>query len=271
MQIIYARKATDKEVYDFRAFLYQKSLEEKETDLRSISENKDLLIKCYHDKENEYLDDDLSKRCLEQEAKYMKFNQLCLCGSKLKIINNSFWGCPNYLKGKREEHKNYMSWSDISFRSKVLDNYLVDIIRNNNLKGKLHAKSLLTFYLEQGLPDLKDKHTIKDSITSLDTFKRVGKIAKEFEERCVLMLQELYPSVLPQFPIKYKLVGEKDKFCFIDILCSNDTDVIIYECKTNEWNENSEQIKLYEELVSFIIKDKKINKKLSTKYLIQNG
>ena len=164
-----------------------------------------------------------------------------------------------------------MSWSKISFRSKVLDNYLVDIIRSNGFKGKLHAKALLNFYLENGMQDLLEKHTNKKSITQLELFKKVGKISNEYEKNCVSELKVIYPSVIHQFPIKYQLKGKKDKFCFIDILCSNDTDVVIHECKTSDGDQNPEQIELYEALISFIINEKKINKRLSTKYLIQNG
>lgn len=182
----------------------------------------------------------------------------CACGSGLKYLRNyGFYGCVNYaFKGY---HKNYKN-EDGTYRSphkrvpSQAKSYLSDIIKSLGLNGKLNAKSLHAFYTCSGLEDLKLKYSGEPYDKLINQYSEVKKIAKEFEEDCYQRVLPLYTNVLKEFGIKYKLQGEEERYCFLDLLCSNEKVLHIFECKTTKLDIDQNQNELYLSLINFMDK-----------------
>jgi len=272
IEIEYACKMSKKEVDDFHNFLKLKQQQKIETAMVEINKNKETLIKLYQEAETKLsLNLDISKdRYSRALTAYHK--KRCLCGSETRIFTNrfneNFNGCVNFSNDK-VEHRIYNFLPQDYFLD-VFKNWLPNIIRSANLKGKIHAKALLQFYLDNGLSDLQDKHISVSSYEVINRLTDINKSSKEFELRQVDFLRNEWPVVLYQFPIKYRLKEEKkDKYCFIDILCSNDEYVCIYECKTNRHDIYVGQTMLYKKCIEYINKNLNINKTIKIDYLTE--
>jgi len=269
----YARKMTKAEVDNFYSFIRQKQDEKIKLAQDTLEKYAGQLINEYH------LFAYNSGLEMDKYAAHIKIarncytNQLCECGLKLKLFTNryngqQFLGCPDYLdETKRHKAWNYEPGEDYK---DIFKNWLGVIISNLGLKGKLHTKYLLLFYEENGLEDLQYKHIGISSKILIDRYTNINKSAKEFELRQVEFLRNQWPNVIYQFPVKYKYTGDKERCCFIDILCSNDETICIYECKTSKYDINNDQMNLYIDVVKFINESLKINKLLTVDYITEN-
>jgi len=272
MHLEYAKKMSKEETDKFYSFLNSKHEEKINTAQSTIENNPDKLIKAYHDF---HFKSKLQMAKVKQEvdrANECFKKGLCECGNILKSFTNryngqTFMGCPDYL----DETKTHRAWNylkELDY-TPIFKNWLSTIINSLDLKGKIHTKFLLMFFEANGLEDLQLKYCGLDSKILINRFTTVKKTSSEFELRQVEILRNHWPVVLYQFPIKYKYNGEKEKSCFIDILCSNDDEIKIYECKTDMYNVNEDQMRLYVDCIKYINTHLKINKKLTVDYLIE--
>jgi hypothetical protein len=269
----YARKMTKQEVDSFYGFIRGKQDEKILAAQQALEKHAGALINEYHTFEYE------SNIQMEQYREFLKMahecfiNQQCQCGLKLKLFTNryngqQFWGCPDYLNESTTHRAwNYDPREDFSH---IYRDWLTNIIKKLNLRGILHTKYLLIFYEENGLKDLQFENTGKSSKELINRYTNINSNSKEFELRQVEFLRNQWPNVIYQFPVKYKYVGEKEKCCFIDILCSNDETICIYECKTSQYNIDNNQMNLYIDVIKYINNALKINKRLTIDYITEN-
>jgi len=251
MNIEYAKKLTDEERNLFFSRI-KSSYNINDTSEKVIQLNYDLLIKSYNKYESEMKSEFLSIELEYKKAFFAFQNDKCICGGSLVYIkSHQFYGCKDYKK--HVKHKNYKDLSEPYLRMpKYYDSYLSDIIKECDLKGKLNAKSLFEFYAGLGFDDLKFKYSGKPYSELINRYIEVNKNSKVFEKMSFERCEPLYTNVFREFGIKYKLIGEKEKYCFIDILCSNEKEVHIYECKTSEISIDFQQNNLYLNLIKFI-------------------
>ncbi len=272
-QLEYARKMTKKEVDDFYSFIKKKQDDKIEVAQKSLETHADELIREYHlFAKNIDIQYKGLKASVRKAREHFK-NRTCECGLKLKEFTNSyngqkFWGCPDY-RNESVVHKawNYEPGEDFK---PLFKNWLTTIITNVGLRGKLHTKYLMIFYEANNLPDLQLEYVGLDSKELIDRYTNINKGSKAFELRQVEFLRNQWPNVIYQFPVKYKYVGEKEACCFIDILCSNDDTICIYECKTSQYNIDNEQMTKYVDCIKYINDSLKINKKLTIDYITEN-
>lgn len=272
MNLEYARKATKKEVEDFYNFIRKKQDDKIELAQQCLEDYGFKLINEYH--EIAYrLDNKFQER--KKELAYAREcfrEQKCECGLKLKPFTNrqtgqQFLGCPDYMNGEIT-HRAWNHDPSDNFNG-IFDNWLGKIINTFGLKGRLHTKYLMKFYEENGLKDLQLEYTGKSSYDLIDRYTNINSKQKAFELRQVEFLRNQWPNVIYQFPVKYKYTGEKEKMCFIDILCSDDETICIYECKTNRYNIDTAQMNLYVDVIKYINSHLKINKILKIDYLTE--
>lgn len=274
MILEYAHKMTKKEVDDFYSFIRSKQEAKIKLAEQTLEEFGVKLINAYHE-----IAFELDQKYGEQK-KYIEFARECFrekkceCGLKLKIFINpnngrEFWGCPDY----RNENKIHRAWNYEPQNKTPIDifqTWLTKILYRLDLKDKLHTKYLLAFYEENNLPDLQFEYTGISSKELINRLTNINSSQKAFELRQVEFLRNQWPNVFYQFPVKYKYAHCPEKSCFIDILCSNDDTICIYECKTNKYNIDDKQMKLYVDVIKFINQSLKINKKLTIDYLTED-
>lgn len=274
MKIEYAKKMTDEEVKSFFNRINNKQVELQISSDFITSNYGSMLIDAYNKKEAEIKAQQTVNLAEYREDMFSFENDCCTCGGQLIWIPDyEFYGCNNY-HNKHLRHRNFLKQKQSSEYYRPLyrypditKKYLLEILQENNLRGKLNQKRLLQFYCQQGLQDLRWVYGNKSAFDIIDNFKNANEVAKKFEKECFERLSPKYEKSFFQFPIKYKLKGEKEKYCFIDILCSNSKEVVIYECKTNEWDIREEQDRLYLSLIKYMNKDKRI---IRLEHLIMN-
>lgn len=268
----YARKMTKQEVESFYSFIRKTQDDKILLAQKTLEEYGARLINAYHEFAYK-ADEELGKykKGIEYARKCFT-EQRCICGLKLKLFTNryngqQFLGCPDYLN-EEKKHKayNYEPGEDFAFFFK---NWLTNIIKYLDLRGKLHTKYLLAFYEENSLPDLQFEYIGLSSKELINRYTNINSKQKAFELRQVEFLRNQWPNVIYQFPVKYKYVGDKERSCFIDILCSDDETICIYECKTSRYNVDQKQMDLYIDVIKYINNTLKINKKLKIDYITE--
>lgn len=261
MNIEYARQATKEEVDNFFSYLKSKKDKKSMSCENVLSDNFDLLIRKYKEYESAiFAENEEIERIYKLELKSINDDK-CTCGSDLRYISShGFYGCVNYRsKGYHKNFKNKDGSLRVPYKRSPdkAKSYLSDIISELGLKQKLKAKALHQFYTNQGLDDLKLKYLGEPYDILINRYAEVKKTAKDFENYCYTRLLPLYTNVIKEFPIRYKLFGESDNICSIDILCSNEKEVDIYECKTTKSDINPDQNNLYLSLIKFICRHKR--------------
>lgn len=196
---------------------------------------------------------------------------------------NSFY---SFLKSKQEIKFNINPYRDVLIKEyhnyekciieyynktkyyNVEEIYLSHILKKVGLNGKLKMKQLYDFYLENGLVDLRIKYG-KEPVTKLiNRYIKTKKSCKNEENEIVEYLSKMFPKSIKQLPIKYKLKGQKEKKCFVDLVLSNDEYIFVIEIKTNSYSIDNNQLELYESLIKFINKD---DRKIYPLFICYNG
>lgn len=162
----------------------------------------------------------------------------------------NFWGCPNYQDGKRHSTINPKSEY-----KKVSKDWLTNIISYAGLKGKIKAMNLLNYYTSIGLEDLRvlfEKGGTTEG--SINTLPKTNKRSKQQESKCREYLESLYPKVLYQQWIEYKLKSSlKSEKCCPDFICSTDVDVMVCDAKLDPKESDANKMNEYGKLVQWIL------------------
>jgi len=251
--IEYARCMSKSECENFFSRLIASSNRKINSYTVTLEQNKSKLIEAY----NKYalLTEENSKHVEKEfQEDYSAFvNKRCVCGSEVTYITGfNFYGCSNFKEKVR--HKNFIDKENGPYKHRVepSTSYITKILYDLDLKTILNAKALFNFYCELGFPDLSLKYNGQPYSKTINTYTNVKKAASEFEKKSVEYLKSIYPIVIPQFGILYKIAGKNEAKCFIDALCSNSKEVHIYECKTSKWDVDDEQKNLYISLINHI-------------------
>lgn len=266
----FARKMTTAEwqsVVSYRNSQYDKK---KDTAKQILEDNFKILIDEYNDLEKRYLLISSNTRAEYHKADKIKASKKCICGADIKWnIKHHFWGCVDY-KNEAVSHKNFEGKDVFIWEEPILKNYLTAIIYKYGLKGKLTSKSLFQFYTDNNLPDLQEKYTDGSSVDLINRYQNVKAIATDFENKTEKFLRDIYPVVNSQFKVMYKYEGDIQRHCILDFLCSNNEEVVIYECKTNKWDKDELQKSLYIDVISKMIATLSIKKSLKFQFVFQN-
>lgn len=225
----------------------------KNKSLDLIELNKDLILKKYKE-----LLDDLNKKEIKFESEYnenVKFfeSKKCKCGSNLNFIKDfDFWGCSDY-KNKEADHISFSGIEPKIFKDKISisGHWVALLIKDLGLKGKIQANILSNWFKNQGLEDLSEKCGYKPY--GFFGYVETNKKSKEQEHKYLSIFNDFFNKVSYQQCIRYKLIGEEEKFCIPDFICGTDKIVFVIDCKLNSNSFDDDKSKLYLELVRFII------------------
>lgn len=191
----------------------------------------------------------------------------CYCGSNLRFVPAyGFWGCSNYTD-KSQEHFTYNPQYGI--RKPYLDlkvHWLSDIIDECNLKGKVTAKELLKWYESLGFVDLRAKYKHGSTYQSIGGYEVAKARSIEQELQALDHLSDIYPKVLYQQCITYKLKNDKERVCIPDFICSRINEVWVIDAKLGYVDD--EQMDLYVNLVRHIMSEKKDNRELQGGFIM---
>lgn len=269
MDIEYAKVMTSEESKRFFDSIKNRSIQENINKDKILLQHKERLIDEYSIASSN-IEKKYYLEMIDHEAKLLaKKNNKCICGGEVVVKNGQFGqfkSCKNYFD-KSKDHWVGKVYDLYEPKHRVDTNYLTNIIRKIGLRGKLTAKKLLEFYESNDMKCLREVYGYGNSRNHIDTLTDTRKKASEFEGKMTSELSKKYPVCIPQLGITYRLKGDtKIKRCFLDILCSNDKEVIIYECKTHKMYEDDEQKNLYLSLINFI---ENKGRKVSFKYLIE--
>lgn len=276
MNIQSARIMTDQEKTSY--FQSIKSRYDKRVDdsCDLIINNAELFLKLYHQKDEE-IGNIMFNHRRNQGIKIKAFNtKTCYkCGAKMRYITGyEFWGCPNYRDiSDGEKHATFTEANPPQFFDIMADakSWLTHIIADSGLKGKVMATHLFNFYMNEGFEDLREKYNGISTEVMLETYNKVRENSNAYEKKCVEELKLKFNKVLPQVGIQYFFQGDvKARYCFLDIVASNEKTVNIFECKTSQSDTNEVQRDLYENLMLFILTKNKDKRILTFTYLIQN-
>lgn len=276
-QLEYVRIMSDEEV--MKNNLYHRNLQEsKERASKNLLENnKDLLVNAYHEYESNairYKEDQL--QILNDEVKLWN-DKICICGKPMRFVSShGFWGCPDYKNDKKEHitfrfnHDDYLHNQKERLEVEVCKDWATSIIRNNGLREKIKAKQLLLFYKNEGLEDLREKYGNDNTIKSISSYVYAKEKSDKEEQEIKEFFEKHFNTVVSQMNVKYKLKGEKEKLCKIDLLISDEQDVFLIEVKRNTMSVDDEQLSLYYNLIKRIMDDVNDTRTLTPLFIVSN-
>lgn len=180
--------------------------------------------------------------CIDSYSKKTtSFNtKTCPCGGKLRYISShDFWGCENY----KDESKKHFSFSGhtpniYSDYFNVSSNWVTDIINKVGLDGKINAKRVFEYFIENGLEDLRLKYKKLPTEKQINSLIETKERSKIQEQKALEYLKTKYEKVVPQQCILFKLTGSKEEFCIPDFICSDKNKVTIVDAKLDYTNDS---------------------------------
>jgi ssDNA-binding Zn-finger/Zn-ribbon topoisomerase 1 len=210
-----------------------------------------------------------------EEIDRLKSGKLCVCGGDLRLIDGSFgefWGCSNY-RDETVRHENYMHdrqpW--VPFNKPSVIGWAASIRSRLSLPRSLPTGCIYHFVLNNGYEDISELYHGYSEINSIYKIVDTRKKATKFELEQFELLKPKLNKVSFQLAVKYKLNGNRtEKLAFPDIVGSDDKTVYIYECKTNKSDVDIYQKELYIGLITRLLFDAGINKKVVFEYLFEN-
>lgn len=271
-----ARVLTKEESDSYFKKLNEKNRIAKEKSVDTIYSNVQKFIDAYHRVDNLFYESVNQKREKYKEDVEKWEKKICLlCGSKMHWIdiNEGFWSCKNYKDTKLGRHTTYSKSHKVNppyTGNSDAKRFLTIIIRELGFKGVVNNTDLYNFYQENELKCLYLKYMDGDMNNLLEARTIANRKSKEFEKKCTDELKLKFPKAIPQQGFWYETDTGKRGYCFSDIICSNDKEVIIYECKTNNYDKKESQKDLYIEIMEFLLKQNKDTRTLRFEYLIEN-
>jgi ssDNA-binding Zn-finger/Zn-ribbon topoisomerase 1 len=250
------------------AYLSKPQIQYKAPINRDISKYHEALVIGYDEFENKINREAKERAESYKEKKRIWDAKLCVCGKKLRLVEYSygeFWGCPDYQNGKThitlptQFYGHYIG-------QLVSRDWVTDIIKELGLKGKVKAKEAFEYYQSIGFEDLRVKHGRGSTEELINSLVKTNKRSKEQEWYSALYLETIYPTVICQQTIVYKLKGQEQKFCIPDFICGSDFEVMIADAKLDYVD--IEQLDLYTSLVKFMMDKKKDERPVNGMFLM---
>lgn len=275
----YVRTASNTEIDKFFSDLASERRKKYSKSLDILNHYKDAIFA-----EFELIMSEYARKSVEYPIKVSEFYQeverlieerKCTCGGNLRLIDGlygEFWGCSNY-KDETVKHQNYMDNAHIwvPFQKPSVLGWAASIRSRLNLPRSLPTGCIYTFILNSGYEDISELYHGISERTNVYKLVDTRKKATEFELKELERLKKTLDKISFQLPIRYKFNGnQQEKFAFPDIVGSNTNTVYIYECKTNKSDVDIYQKELYTALITQIIKDKGINKRVVHEFLFEN-
>lgn len=240
----------------------------KDYSLHYIELHKEEIIREYNKFINLYKSQHHENALMHQRLQQSFANKTCInCGGKLRYIHGyDFWGCVNYLDGK--EHRSFSGENpEIKLdRVNVKTTWIIDVMKQSGIRGKVKSNILLNWLQDNGYPDPYQIYGYGKTIDHLNGWAIARERTTKLENAALFYLMDIYPKVLYQQCIAYKLKGKKETFCIPDYIVSNDKEVRIVDAKLQTTND--EQIALYVALVGFIMNGRKDKRKLTGAYIM---
>lgn len=196
----------------------------------------------------------------------------CACKGKLRFVEGyNFIGCSNYNdKTKYHESYNFHNLQPFDiylevnrFREQEIGkNYLNDFKKVFKIPKQIMPSIIFkTLQLNNIKPHaaIDEKYFTKAKDASANS--------KNEEQMLLKILENKFQKVSAQIGIRY-FDGEKWFTKIPDYICQNDSTIFVFDAKKNYLSIDKKQLKLYEDLVKFITKEKNINKDVKSYFII---
>lgn len=277
-QIEYAKVMSNEEKKSLIHFFKSKDEKQNSKCEKLMIDNKDLLINAYMDYNMKVISE-RDMRLREVNKKINLWNKKeCVCGKPMRFVDGyGFWGCTDYMN-KEKEHSNFNSSTadnlsnqfDYCLKVRVNKDWATEIIRDNNFRDKIKAKQLILFYDSIGLEDLRSKYGYKSTIESISSYVNANEESKKEERKVTDFMANIFGIINSQLALKYKIQGEKEKTCIIDLITSDDEDVFLIEIKRNTTNVDDEQLSLYNDIIKCVMNTTGDTRELTPLFIISN-
>lgn len=273
----YVKIMSDSEIMKRNSYFRQlQERKEKESE-KIIESNSMVLINAYHSYENNairYKNDMILD--VDKEAEQWD-NKKCICGKDMRFISShGFWGCVDYKNESNNHstfnynHDDYLHNKKERIKVEICKDWATKIIRDNGFRNKLNAKQLLLFYQSEGLEDLREKYGYDNTIDSISSYQ-IAKEKSDAEEKEIKnFISTSFDRISSQFHIKYKVKGEREKLCKMDLIASDDKDVFLIEIKRNTMNVDDEQLSLYNDIIKCVMNTTGDTRELTPLFIISN-
>lgn len=284
MEIEYVRFLNKDEKEAFFTAIKERNKRNKSISNIYIEAKKEQIISSYYNVEKAAIND-YKKRLMDLEVRIevWESKKCAACGSNLKLISyeyGQFWGCPRYLDKSVGNHSSfnvnfgeYIQSYVNSCKVKIPYRWVGNIRKSLKIEKKTTSTDVLNFLEENGLPDLRRKYNGKYTKESIGGFQK-GKGRSIKEEKSAYEYFDSYYSnfynIVKQQGILYKVRGDKERCCFVDLILSDQESVNIIEIKGSEYDVKEKQITLYRDLILHKMKEKKDERVITCNFLIFN-
>jgi hypothetical protein len=270
----YVEILTKNEVDDFIKFISLKN-NSSNSENKYLTKNKKALVKEYNLYENEIINV-FTNQLKDYEKELKRWNEkTCVCGKKLKYIDGyKFWGCTDYENNKKEHitfKHNQQEFFDYRFNNikvRLSAHWCTDIIKKLNLVGKIKAKELLLFYISLNLEDLRKKYGYKSTIKSISAYVIANRESKREELEIQEFLKPHFDKVIHQVYVRYKEKESIEKIKIFDLIVSDKKQVYLIEIKRHNIYIDEEQLELYFELLSHLMKTNNDKRSLKSLFVV---
>ncbi|SMC52585.1 hypothetical protein [Pedobacter nyackensis] len=277
----YVLPAKKSEVDQFFKDTDSQRLRDYNKNLGLLNRMKDKIINEYHAIKSDYLknQEEYQVKFLQFRSKVLKLNEAkkCICGADVRLVSGphfgDFWGCTEHMN-YAVRHENYILRPDAlpNFYEPSVKGWPAQIRNRLGLSKSVSTGIIYNFILNNNLPDLSLHFEGVSELGSIYKIVDTRKKATAFELQQFKRLGFHYDKCVWQFSIKYKSLGVRgQKYAFPDIVCSDDRNVYIYECKTSKSDVNDYQKSLYIDLISKLLKDAGDTRNVVFEYLFEHA
>lgn len=279
VNLLFAKWATIAEIDEFHEAIKKRNAKEYEKSLAYLESKKTEIMNAYHDLLDKYqlIFDSQKKERLLKITAYR--DGKCTCGATPVFREGlNFWGCPNY-RDKSKIHYNYVGY-DYSYEeiNQIVDletyyNYstwVTTLKHSLSLPKSIKTHSLYKFIMDNDGVCLSEMFAGESVENKLNNYRESSKRGVYFEHEFKEIAEKKHKKVYYQHAIKYQYWSREYKFAIPDFIAIDDDTITIYECKINSDLIDDRQRALYMDLVSFIMKEKNINKELLFYYVYKD-
>lgn len=265
-----ARLMTKSEIADFfnriRNLKSSKELKAHEF----FEQNKSKIIDEYKKHLESKIDENnIEKEKLEHEKNMFEKKVCVKCGSMMRLINGSFWGCPNfrdvdngvkhstYSANKDEYYYMYENKVEYLYGLKIKTTWASDIIKSVEGKGIITPLLLVRLLEDEGYRDMREYSNRSSSKHALSGWVTANENSKISEKEVLEYFKSVFDTCVYQVGIKYNFANDREKIGFIDLIASDELDVFIIEVKNNSCDVKENQLENYHKAIKHIMNKSK--------------